>query len=61
MMGDNRDNSIDSRFEETGMVPFENFVGRAETIFFSISADSAPWKLWTWPTDLRLERFFSPL
>jgi signal peptidase I len=62
MMGDNRDNSIDSRFpNEVGMVPFENFVGRAEVIFFSIDEDSAPWELWTWPTDLRLDRFFRGL
>jgi signal peptidase I len=39
MMGDNRDNSSDSRVPPTlggvGYVPFENLVGRAEVIFFS--------------------------
>ena len=34
-MGDNRDNSKDSRFPDVGMVPFRNIVGRAERIFFS--------------------------
>ncbi len=40
MMGDNRDNSEDSRSTEVGYVPFENFVGRAEVIFFSV--DTGP-------------------
>jgi len=43
MMGDNRDNSLDSRVaaerDGVGMVPLENFVGRAEVIFFSIDMD----------------------
>ncbi len=38
MMGDNRDNSQDSRFlDAVGYVPIENYVGRADIIFFSIS------------------------
>ena len=37
MMGDNRDNSTDSRvLSQVGYVPFENLVGRAEIIFFSV-------------------------
>src|ERR1039458_4731785 len=36
MMGDNRDNSTDSRFSQVGMVPFENIIGRAQIIFFSV-------------------------
>src|SRR5262245_29311951 len=37
MMGDNRDNSMDSRYKDAvGFVPYENFVGRADIIFFSI-------------------------
>ena len=57
LMGDNRDNSLDSRFD-VGYVPLENFVGRATIIFFSIAEDASPLEIWKWPTDLRLERFF---
>jgi len=34
-MGDNRDNSLDSRYSGMGPVPLENLVGRAETVYFS--------------------------
>ena len=57
MMGDNRDNSLDSRFE-VGMVPFENFVGRARIIFFSIGDDASALEIWKWPSSLRPSRFF---
>jgi signal peptidase I len=57
MMGDNRDNSTDSRFlSEVGYVPFENLVGRAQIIFFSIDEDASFWQIWKWPTDLRWSR-----
>jgi signal peptidase I len=67
MMGDNRDNSIDSRESPqrfgVGFVPYENFVGRAEIIFFSAAVDdpnafhlTSPW---TWPFDIRWRRIFS--
>jgi signal peptidase I len=59
MMGDNRDNSTDSRFlSEVGYVPFENLVGKAQVIFFSIGEDAAFWQLWKWPTDVRWSRIF---
>ncbi len=55
MMGDNRDNSSDSRvLDHVGYVPFENLVGRAEVIFFSIDGDEPAWQLWKWPTDVPL-------
>ncbi|HVL70670.1 MAG TPA: signal peptidase I [Beijerinckiaceae bacterium] len=62
MMGDNRDNSTDSRDEaNVGMVPFENFVGRAEIIFFSVREDSAAWRFWEWPWTVRWGRLFNPI
>jgi signal peptidase I len=43
MMGDNRDNSTDSRvLSQVGYVPFENLVGRAEIIYFSIQRAKQP-------------------
>jgi signal peptidase I len=59
MMGDNRDNSTDSRFlSEVGFVPFENLVGKAQIIFFSIDEDSSFWQFWKWPASVRWSRLF---
>ena len=61
-MGDNRDNSQDSRFLDgpVGFVPAENLVGRAEIIFFSV--DGAPaWAFWRWPWSVRPGRIFDLL
>lgn len=60
MMGDNRDNSSDSRFQ-VGYVPLENFVGKAQIIFFSMRDGDSPLAIWKWPTSLRYERIFSSL
>jgi len=60
MMGDNRDNSQDSRFQSyVGFVPLENFIGRAEILFFSATEDFRIWKFWAWPWTVRGSRFFS--
>ena len=40
MLGDNRDNSSDSRVADVGTIPLENLIGRVEVIFFS-RADEA--------------------
>ena len=59
MMGDNRDNSTDSRFlSEVGFVPFENLGGKAQVIFFSIDERSSFWEFWKWPTSVRWSRMF---
>jgi signal peptidase I len=55
MMGDNRDNSSDSRFT-VGFVPYENLVGRANVIFFSIADGASPLEIWRWPSELRVSR-----
>lgn len=56
-LGDNRDNSTDSRFAVNaggvGVVPFQNLIGRADRIMFS-SAGSSMFFFWTW----RGDRFF---
>jgi signal peptidase I len=65
MMGDNRDNSTDSRVPPdqggVGFVPFENFVGRAEVIFFSVEEGEAAWQFWRWPVSVRWSRLFQPV
>jgi signal peptidase I len=60
MMGDNRENSDDSRFPEVGYVPFENLIGRAQIIFFSIEGGSA-WQVWRWPWAVRWSRLLTVL
>ncbi len=57
-MGDNRDNSSDSRFT-VGFVPAENLVGHASIVFFSIAGGHSPIEIWQWPSNLRLNRFFT--
>lgn len=62
MMGDNRDDSADSReLNGVGYVPFENLIGRAEILFFSIEEGAAAWQVWTWPGSIRWGRIFETL
>lgn len=56
MMGDNRDNSRDSRFSDVGPVPKENLVGKGGMIFFSINGSFM--EFWKWFTEIRFDRIF---
>ena len=59
VMGDNRDNSLDSRaMGVVGFVPLENLLGRAEIIFFSVDETAVWWQPWTWPFAIRWNRLF---
>ncbi|MBR6675566.1 MAG: signal peptidase I [Alphaproteobacteria bacterium] len=57
MMGDNRDNSADSRY--FGPVPAINLEGRAEFIFYSNNGTGYFFEFWKWGDSLRLDRFFT--
>ena len=60
MMGDNRDNSTDSRvLSAVGYVPYENIIGRAQIIFFSIRDGAHAWEAWRWPWTVRWNRLFT--
>ena len=61
MMGDNRDNSLDSRANGGWFVPFENLVGKGNFIFFSISGDTSFWQFWRWPFNIRFNRIFKKI
>jgi signal peptidase I len=56
-MGDNRDNSDDSR-GGVGFIPAENLVGRAEILFFSTDGSAELWEFWKWPQAIRWDRLF---
>jgi signal peptidase I len=62
MMGDNRENSTDSRVLPerggVGYVPFENLIGKAQIIFFSVAKGESAWQLWRWPWSIRWGRLF---
>jgi signal peptidase I len=58
MMGDNRENSEDSRFPDVSYVPAENLIGRAQVFFFSIGGGHSAWEIWQWPRWVRWSRFF---
>jgi signal peptidase I len=62
MMGDNRDNSSDSRVPPAeggvGFVPAENLVGKAQIILLSWTPGASIFKPWTWVLNARPSRFF---
>jgi signal peptidase I len=59
-MGDNRDNSQDSRVTDlVGFIPAENLVGRAEFLFFSTNGSARLWEIWKWPSAIRYDRLLN--
>lgn len=59
-MGDNRDNSMDCRWEkEIGYIPQKRLVGRAEIFIFSINAKL--FEVWKWPFNIRFDRIMKPV
>jgi len=61
-MGDNRDNSKDSRWpksEGVGYVPYENIVGKAEVIWVSFDDHARLWEFWKWFPKQRRDRMFT--
>jgi len=54
-LGDNRDNSQDSRYADVGQVPLENLIGRADIV--ALSSAGAFWEIWEW----RTSRFFKSI
>ena len=61
-MGDNRDQSSDSRIlSQLGFIPFENLVGKAQIIFYSRDRSEPLWKLWLWPSSIRVERLLKSI
>ena len=64
MMGDNRDNSLDSRVivgnGGAGFVPAENIVGKAEIVLLSVNEDFSIKKPWTW-LNFRGDRWFESI
>ena len=59
MMGDNRDQSKDSRFGDVGAIPKQNLIGRADFLFFSVDQSARLWEIWKWPFAIRFSRIGS--
>lgn len=65
-MGDDRDDSADSRFQgdgpdDLGFVPMKNLVGKARFLFMSVDARYPFWEFWEWPLEIRWSRLFHPI
>jgi signal peptidase I len=63
VMGDNRDNSADSRVPlvqgGVGLLPTDNLIGRVESVVASWDLNVKEQPVWTWPSGLRIARFFT--
>ena len=59
LMGDNRDNSLDSRTPTVQFVPHTQLVGKATRVAFSVDGEKARlWQVWKWPVAIRYRRLF---
>jgi len=56
VLGDNRDNALDSRGEGVWFVSREQILGRAEMVTWSSRVCADLWEIWSWP-HLRTDRF----
>ena len=63
MMGDNRDQSQDSRvISAVGYIPADAVVGKAERLFFSVDGQKTKlWTIWNWPIAIRYGRILDPV
>jgi len=60
MMGDNRDNSLDSRWlDKVGYVPKTHLIGKAGFIFYSNNGYAPFIAFWSWPKSIRWDRLFN--
>lgn len=58
VMGDNRDNSQDSRYQyQVGFIPTDHLIGRATIIFFSVQKPI--WQFWNWSNSIRFDRILA--
>ena len=56
-MGDNRDQSQDSRvLDKVGFIPMNNLVGKAGMLFMSLKPEAKIWEIWKWPAVIRYDR-----
>src|SRR6185437_10713689 len=58
-MGDNRNNSEDSRFPDVSYIASDLLIGHARLIFFSLEGGGPAWAIWNWPWDIRWSRLFT--
>ena len=63
VLGDNRDNSADSRVAVrdggVGLLPIDNLIGRADAVVGSWDMGMRSQPMWTWLAGFRVERFFT--